>query len=86
MVPSKRDEVRGASKRDEVRGASKGEEVRGAKAAAMTSRKKPTLHKALFLSIRGGNKFTITSPLLMINAQKRFTYHFKPRQQSIYLC
>ena len=31
MVPSKRDEVRGASKRDEVR---------GAKAAAMTSRKK----------------------------------------------
>ena len=31
MVPSKRDEVRGASKRDEVR---------GAQAAAMTSRKK----------------------------------------------
>ena len=40
MVPSKRDEVRGASKRDEVRGASKRDEVRGAKAAAMTSRKK----------------------------------------------
>ena len=29
MVPSKRDEVRGASKRDEVRGASKRDEVRG---------------------------------------------------------
>ena len=40
MVPSKRDEVRGASKRDEVRGASKRDEVRGAHAAAMTSRKK----------------------------------------------